>query len=404
MKIDARHALQAEQDRVGGETLASGQFRRLALPRVRQRIEIVNVQLVRGLRAVWHLFAGDEAAMFQRAPHQSVNLHVAQDTARRVQADPVVRGQEIEEGHPVRRRRQRLRPVGEFRGVAGGETMQHQRRQGEVIDQLRFVRAVPEVGDVVGVRHVGFRDEPDVRGDLVQHGAHELDDRVRLRPVQAGRPDFLPEKGDGIQPDEPRPFGRIEQQRLQHGRQHAGILEVEVHLVGAERGPHLARPARGRELREQRQRARTHHLRQVRMPLDRHEEIPELRLIALEPLKPVSLRRQVIEHGVEHQIERPPEARHVLPRAQGRVHREVVSHREAVIGRRRTEGQDMHAAERLSQMRLAEVRQCLQRRLAWLAHLVSVSDQQRVALRERMSGAVWHAGYQPPPPVRQQSG
>lgn len=92
----------------------------------------------------------------------------------------VVRRQEVEESRAIRRARQRLRSTREFLRVARLQRVQHQRWQRKILNELRLVQAVAEIGNVVDVRHVGLRDELDVRHNFVQHGAHESDDRVRL--------------------------------------------------------------------------------------------------------------------------------------------------------------------------------------------------------------------------------
>ena len=167
--------------------------------------------------------------------------------------------------------------------------MEHERRESKIIDELRLVRAVAKIRDVVRVRHVRFGDELNVRRNLVQHGAHELDDRVGLRQMDARRADFLPQIRYRVEPDEARTVRHVEQQRVHQRQQHARILHVHIHLIGAEGGPDPLRPARGRELRPQRQRAWPDDVREVGVAFDRDEEIAELRLVAEEALKPVAL-------------------------------------------------------------------------------------------------------------------
>ena len=181
------------------------------------------------------------------------------------------------------------------------------------------------------MRHVRLGDQEHVRRDLVKHGAQELDDGVGPGQMQAGRADFLPEKRDGIQANEPRPLAHVKQQRLDHGPQYAGIPEVQIHLVGAKGGPDLARPAGGFKAGEQRQGPRTNHLRQVGTALHRYEEIVELRLTAQEALEPIALRGDMVEHPVEHQVELRPEADNVLPRAIGWIDGKEILHGEAVV-------------------------------------------------------------------------
>jgi hypothetical protein len=47
-----------------------------------------------------------------------------------------------------------------------------QRRQRKIIDQLRLVAAITEVGNIVGVRYIGFCDELNIGRDFVEHSPH----------------------------------------------------------------------------------------------------------------------------------------------------------------------------------------------------------------------------------------
>ena len=94
--------------------------------------------------------------------------------------------------------------MSEFLSVACGDGMQNERRQREVIDQLRFVRAIAEIRNIVRMRYVCLGDKHDVRRDFVQNRSHQLNDAVRLQQVDARRADFLPEIRDGVESDESR--------------------------------------------------------------------------------------------------------------------------------------------------------------------------------------------------------
>ena len=59
--------------------------------------------------------------------------------------------------------------------LAGDEGVQHERRKRELVDHVRLVGAVAEVGDVVGVRHVGLGQQQRARGE-----------RRRRAPARAG--------------------------------------------------------------------------------------------------------------------------------------------------------------------------------------------------------------------------
>jgi len=63
--------------------------------------------------------------------------------------------------------------------------------QGEVIDHMSLVAAIPEIGDVVLMRKIGLRNEQDMRRHHIKHGAQELDNAVGLRQMHAGRSNFL---------------------------------------------------------------------------------------------------------------------------------------------------------------------------------------------------------------------
>ena len=47
------------------------------------------------------------------------------------------------------------------------EGVQDERRQSKVIDKLGFVRAIPKLREIVRVRHIGFRDQLNLGGDLI---------------------------------------------------------------------------------------------------------------------------------------------------------------------------------------------------------------------------------------------
>ncbi len=69
--------------------------------------------------------------------------------------------------------------------------MQHQRRQGEVVNQLGLVIPIAKVGQVIGVRDIRLGDQQNMRSDFVQDEAQQLDDAMRLRAMDAGSADLL---------------------------------------------------------------------------------------------------------------------------------------------------------------------------------------------------------------------
>ena len=109
-------------------------------------------------------FAGDESAVRERALHQRVDLRLAQDAARGVQANAIVRGEEVEEGNTVGGQRERLRPAGELVGVARGERVQHQRSRSEFIEAAVWAF----IGQVI-------RDEQNARDlSIINQRAEQL--------------------------------------------------------------------------------------------------------------------------------------------------------------------------------------------------------------------------------------
>src|SRR5690606_6960456 len=115
------------------------------------------------------VFGANLAAVGQGLVGQVLNFGRAQNAFGRAHAQPIVRGDEVEEGGRIGQLLQPGGPLAQGGGVAGVRGVQDQRRQGEVVDQLGFVAAVAKVGDVLGVVHVGFGDEQHVGGDRVQH-------------------------------------------------------------------------------------------------------------------------------------------------------------------------------------------------------------------------------------------
>ena len=274
----------------------------------------------------------------------AVDILLGQDATRPHHPDAVVRVEEVEEGGGCGWRFEIHRPRREHPRISILEGVQHQRRQREVVDHLRLVRAIAEVGDVVGVGNVGFGDHRDVRRHRVEHVPEELDHLVGLRKVGAGGTDLLPQIGDGVQPHEIGAVAHVEEQDLDHLQQHPRVLEVEVDLILGERGPHPARAVDGLVFGQHRRGPRPQDQLQVLLGnggLRRKdgEEILVLRVAGKELLEPVALGRYVVEDAVEHQLEVILELGHVLPGAELRVHLLEGDDRESTIRRIRVEGQ-----------------------------------------------------------------
>ena len=92
-------------------------------------------------------------------------------------------------------------PAVEYGCVAGLQCFGEQGCEAELIDHLGFI-AVAVVADVLFVGDVGFGQEDRAGCHLVDNGAHEFDDFVRLGQVDAGGSQLFPEIGDGIESDD----------------------------------------------------------------------------------------------------------------------------------------------------------------------------------------------------------
>ena len=90
--------------------------------------------------------------------------------------------------------------------------------------------------------------------------------------------------------------------------------------------------------------------------------------------------RDVIQHQVEHQVERSPQIAHVVPVPQRRIHRRVIDDRKAVVRRVRKEGQQVDGAEHLVKTVAGqELLQRVQRAFPRRTNVIAVGDQHDVA-------------------------
>src|SRR5438309_6750366 len=94
----------------------------------------------------------NKAAVVLRALHKGVYIGLAQDSPRRVDADAIVRGEKVEERHPIGRQAQPGGPVSQVFGIPRSNRVQDQWRQREVIDELRLIGTVAEVRQVLRMR------------------------------------------------------------------------------------------------------------------------------------------------------------------------------------------------------------------------------------------------------------
>ncbi len=86
--------------------------------------------------------------------------------------------------------------------------MQQQRRQAELVHQMRLV-TVAKIADVLVMGQVGLGQQNRARGDVIHHQSHQLDNLMSLGQVNAGGADLLPQIGNGIQAHNPSTVGNI---------------------------------------------------------------------------------------------------------------------------------------------------------------------------------------------------
>lgn len=143
-------------------------------------VEIVDVEFVRDRVAGLVGFGGDMAAMARREVYEGLEFVRSKTVSGGSDADAVVAGSEVEKGGVLRRRTHLLDVLREIAGVRSRKRIQKQGRQREVINEVRFVAAVAEVGDVLLVRDIRFCKDKNVRKERIEHKADDADDEVGL--------------------------------------------------------------------------------------------------------------------------------------------------------------------------------------------------------------------------------
>src|SRR5690606_7176671 len=149
----------AQQNGLGGHEAIDLNIQRLLRVRIVQSVEEIDVQFVGALASIGVGLVGDVTAVGLRQIYQLLDFVPAQDSLRRANPDPVVRGQEIKIGGLLVWGREAGRTAMQVACVAAVEGVQGERRQGELVDELGFVAPVAEVTDVLGVRDIGLSDK-----------------------------------------------------------------------------------------------------------------------------------------------------------------------------------------------------------------------------------------------------
>ena len=125
----------------------------------RERVQVVDVELVDRLVAVRSYGHRDLAAVSQGAVDKRLAVVVGEETLGRTQPDAVVAGEKVKPGRGRAHRADAGSPRAQLGRAARHESVQDKGWQRELIDQVGLVLAVAEVGDVLGVRHVGLGEQ-----------------------------------------------------------------------------------------------------------------------------------------------------------------------------------------------------------------------------------------------------
>ena len=222
---------------------------------------------------------------------------------------------------------------------------------------MSLVCSIAEVGDVVPVGYVGFRDQERSRRRLIQHRPEDLDNPVGLGQVQAAGAQLLPEKAHRVQAEVARPLFNVKEEELHHLQQHLGVFVVEVDLVCAEGGPEMLFPLAGDKRREQGQRPGPDDLGEVCPWIAGDEEILEGGIPRQVFLKPLALGGDVVDHRIEHQIEILGQVGDVRPAPQLITDLPVVDDRKTIVGGIGVKGQNVDGGNKSGQKGAGKARQ-----------------------------------------------
>ena len=290
-------------------------------------------------------------------------------------------GDKIQISAARRRRVQLCEPVAQGLGVFEQVGVEQQRRQGKLIDQMRLV-ALPEIADVLGVRHVGFGQQAYRDATLLEQDAQHLHHHVRFRQAAAIAADAFPQKGDGIEADIARPVAHVAHQNFRKAEQHVGVAKVQVDLVFAEGRPDVRRTLPGWHHAEQRRVARAHHLVELWRWLAGQKIVAAGQQAANEVRKPQMLPGAVIDDQIEHQLKALGQRLDVLPVTEVIADAQIVGDGKAVIGGKGKEGQHMNRREQSVQMPVCKTLQRPQRWHRVRKQAVTVGNEYLVLFAE----------------------
>ncbi len=224
---------------------------------------------------------------------------------------------------------------------------------------MRLV-AIAKIAQIFGIGHIGFGDQRQHLHRVIREQTEKPHDLMGLSQVNAGRAGFLPNKGHRIEAQGAHAVIDMRAQDRHKGQQHFGVREIKIDLIMREGAPQMLDPVCGLHPPQQIMRARAHDGGEIGGRVRLEIEFI-IRRMALQVIgKPLRAGRAVVEHQIRHQGEPLCDPLHIRPIAQCRVHREIIGHRETVIGGEGEIGQDMQAGERISQLGLREIAQQIQ--------------------------------------------
>ena len=261
------------------------------------------------------------------------------------------------------------------------DSVQHQRRQGKLIDHLRFVMTVAEVADVIFMRHVGFGDDHRTGRDRIGNSAEQLNQQMGFFQMDAARAGGFPHIADGVETHIVRAFLQVVEQHPHHADQHLWIAEVKIDLIGAEGRPDKAHLAvRHLEGRQQRRGARPRYAAEIGGGWHADKEIVPAGVERQVVFEPGAVRGHMVADKIEHQARFLMQPGDIGPVAAQGVDLMVIDDGKAVVGRIGEKGQQMNQRKGGLQMLLIEAGKSLQRRDIRLAKLIRVGNQHDILL------------------------
>ena len=264
-------------------------------------------------------------------------------------------------------------------GPARQQSVQDQRRQREVVDDMRLV-PFAKIAQVFGLWHVCFGEQHDGLHRVVAQKPHEFDDGVGLRQVDRWRSDLFPKKRHCIEADDLHAVVDMGADGPQKLQQHLWVAEIEVDLIMAERAPDVARAVFRFDPLQQWRGARPHNHGMVKRWIGFEKELVVGRLALSVGVKPRALARDVVEHKIGHQLELIRDAVDVSPITKLRIDRIIVGDRKSVVRGEGKERQNMHTVDEPFEIPPQKVVQQIKRLVRAINQRIAIGDDKSIPL------------------------